>query len=359
MRIVLTHFGARGIASYCLNLYNYLKAQGHEVLLVSLSKWKKEKIASMVEAKSLMLFGLVPIVFKSDELAKKIEEFKPDLIHHHLPSSSIDIFFKNIGKIKIPKLITIHVPVNSRNYFMDKCWYYGFSLCKRNLREFDKMISVSRYVQSQIKDRVECPESKYSLIYAGVDENIFKPVERKKNAELNILFVGQIMPEKGISSLIKSVIEVRKKKAITLTVIGEGHLKSYLQRITKKHPYIKWTDFIKDQAEIAKYYANADLTALPSKWEDAFPMVLVESMACGTPVMATKKGGIPEIVVPGKTGYLIDSCSEKEIMNALMQIDKSGLELMREGCRKLIIEKYTLQLMGENHEKVYRDMISK
>lgn len=358
MRIVLVTSGIRGIGSYCLNLYNYLSQQGHEVLLVSESKWKKQRVENLYEARSFMLLGLAPIVYKPKELIKAIKTFRPDIIHYHWPCGTFDILFGRLKKLGVPILVTLHVAVASKKALFDKFWYYYFGMFKKHLHDVEGVNSISMFVQNQLRTRINLPETKHLLQYAGINEEVFKPVKRDEDDTIiRLLFVGQIMPEKGIDKLINAVKRVSRHRDIHLGIIGEGHLKKYLVRKTKGHKYIEWIGFLGEQRDIARYYANVDLTVLPTRWDEAFSLVPVESMACGTPVKATRKGGTPEIIIPGQTGYLLEDCNEEELFNSLLFLKKSDLIAMRPHCRKLIEERHTFKIMGSGHEEWYRKTI--
>jgi glycosyltransferase involved in cell wall biosynthesis len=363
MRIAIIHSGVRGIASYCFNLYSYLKKQGHEVLFISESKWVKEKIP-MYEAESFMLFGLIPLVYRPEKLIKKIYDFKPDIIHYHWPSGTMDILFNGIKKYPAPKIITLHTSVNSKKFFTDRLWALHFGIFKKNLKYINCINSVSGFIQERLKERIKIPEDKLKLIYTGIDHNLFKPIKRKKINEkddnINLVFVGQIMPEKGIDVLVKATIKaIKLGKNINLTIIGDGHLKFYLKELSKKYKQIKWAGFINNQNDIVNYYRNSDLSVLLSRWDEAFAMVLLESLACGTPVLATKKGGTPEIIIQNKTGFLIDNLNENKLINILMNLDKKEIKKMRPYCRKIIEQKFNLDSFGKNHEELYLEIIKK
>lgn len=357
MRIVLISSGVRGPASYCLNLYKVLTKNKHDVLLISEAKWKKENIP-IYQAKSVLLLGLVPFVYDQKELIKKIIEFKPDIIHHHWPTGTVDTFFWKIHRLGIPVVTTIHVSVNSFSFLFDKLFYLHFGMFKKKLLKMSSVISISKFIQNQIKSRVNIEDSRHEMIYAGVDTDVFRPEPKEETDFIEILFVGQIMPEKGIDLLVQAVDEIKGRK-IRLHIIGDGHLKPLLMEKTKKNKNIIWVGFLKNQKEIAKYYAKVDLTALPTRWDEAFSLVPVESISCGTPVLASDKGGNPEIVINGKTGFLIKDISAEGIKKVLLNIDKKKLKAMRKACREEALKKYSFEIWGKAHIKLYNKILKK
>lgn len=204
--------------------------------------------------------------------------------------------------------------------------------------------------------RTRLARRKSHLIYAGVDSELFSPIQKERDDKLNVLFVGQIMPEKGIDVLVDAVISANRRRPVHLKIVGEGHLKRQLQQKTNGLNCIEWAGFVKEQARIAEFYRKADLTVLPTRWDEGFSLVPIESMACGTPVLATCKGGNPEIVVDQKTGYLINGCNQKEIERMLLSIDKRDLEVYGNNARNLILKRHTIEIWGQAHEKMYEGL---
>ncbi len=359
MRIAILTSGNRGIGSYCMNLYNYLKKKGHKLLFVSEVPWIKTPIPDLYQAKSVMVLGLAPLVYKPGGIIKAVEDFKPDIIHYHWPSGTMDFLFRKVRRFDVPILVTLHVAVGSHKALFDKMWYMHFWAFKHHLKKVESVNSISVFVQNQVKRLIKLPKSKHELIYAGVNSETFSPKHRKesRSKKIRLLFVGQVMPEKGIDVLARAVRRVAKKKDVVLNVIGDGHLLEKLKQETKGDKSINWVGFLRDQKAISEYYANADLTVLPTRWDEAFSLVPVESLASGTPVCATNKGGTPELIFPKKTGFLLKACDEDEIVNILMKTDKKELESMRKHCRDLVLKRHTLEKMGDGHLELYERMI--
>ena len=342
MRIVLLTAGVRGIGTYCMNLYNELTSHNHEVLLISERKWEKAPIDSLYQAKSFMLFGMAPVVYKPGEIVRAIQHFKPDLIHYHWPCGTMDFFFRWIEALGIPVLVTIHVSLASRKNILDRLWYTLFSISKKWISRVDMVNCISGFIKSQLDERLPLPDDRVSQVYAGVDEHVFTPCPKLDGKAINILFIGQIMPEKGIDVLVKAVLNVEQERDIKLTIVGHGPLEKQLHHISRNHRSIRWVGFLKDQKEIADYYGRSDVTVMPTRWDEAFSLVPLESLACGTPVIATAKGGTPEIISHGKTGYLLEDCDIDELTDLLLRLDRESLHSMGGACRTVVLERHTM-----------------
>ena len=166
------------------------------------------------------------------------------------------------------------------------------------------------------------------------------------------------MPEKGIDVLVKSVIKAGVDRDLRLTIIGHGPLEKQLRHVSRSHPNIRWVGFLKDQKQISEFYGQSDVTVMPTRWDEAFSLVPLESLACGTPMIATAKGGTPEIIRNGETGYLLSDCDVHELTNLLLSLDIEKLRSMREACRALVLERHTIEMMGKNHIALYTELLA-
>lgn len=179
----------------------------------------------------------------------------------------------------------------------------------------DRFLAVTEKAkQSLIKEGVK-PE-KISVVNMGIDIKKFKPEKiKKESADINILCVARLVPEKGITDLLEAFLEIRKKNPkIKLTYVGSGPLKKDL--IGFKNIYVKSVPYQK----INKEYQKADIFCLPSRetktWAEQYGMCLIEAMASGLPIVTTTSGAIPEV------------CGEAALISHHSNVDelKSNLE---------------------------------
>jgi len=95
----------------------------------------------------------------------------------------------------------------------------------------------------------------------------------------------------------------------------------------------------------------------PHPLDEAFSLVPVESLACGTPVAASNKGGTPEIVKPGKTGYLLEHGTVKEIQDLILSLDKKELHKMGQTGREVVLRNHSIHSWGKQHEVIYHELL--
>jgi D-inositol-3-phosphate glycosyltransferase len=158
---------------------------------------------------------------------------------------------------------------------------------------------------------------KITIIPCGVNLSLFKPTNGKRalrclspKSTRRILFVGRIEPLKGIEKLLMAVSYLKKRRKLKLLIIGDDDTSNpeirKLQDLTEQLGIKKTVSFLgpRPQDELPHYYNIADLCVVPSQYE-SFGLVILEAMACGTPVLATPVGIANDIIQPKTNGYLL------------------------------------------------------
>ncbi|MDH7594238.1 MAG: glycosyltransferase family 4 protein [Methanomicrobiales archaeon] len=193
----------------------------------------------------------------------------------------------------------------------------------------------------------------------------------KRKFELNnkfvILFVGRVAPAKGLNYLIKAINEIKHLPIVTLIVgplrymFGEKEeFSSYtrnLFRLVEKYDLQKkiiFTDAVL-RKDLPKYYSCADVFVLPSIYE-AIPMVCVEAMAAGKPVIGSKIGGIQEIIRDGENGFLFETKNYKDLAEKLINImeDENQRKGMCIKSRKIAKNEFSWEVIGSKIFEVYK-----
>ncbi|MCB0340031.1 MAG: glycosyltransferase family 4 protein, partial [Bdellovibrionales bacterium] len=168
-------------------------------------------------------------------------------------------------------------------------------------------------------------EEKLSVIYNGVDQDIFSPGDPGQRDYKNLVFAGALVPDKGIDLLIESFISLKGKyRDLTLDVFGTAGLwgrKSFFdeKEIERNVPGIKFHGAV-PQKEVASAYAKAAITVVPSIWFDPFPLSSIEAQVTGCPVVTFDVGGLAEGVVHGQTGIVIPEVSRESLTLTLDEL---------------------------------------
>jgi len=194
---------------------------------------------------------------------------------------------------------------------------------------------------------------KIKVVHCAIDPNNYKVENFKK--EFSILAVGRFDEIKGFKYLIDAIAELHKNNIkIKCNIIGSGDLKEMLIGQTKKHKLEKYIIFhgAKQQHEVRDMMLKSEMFVLPSiKTEkgnmDGIPVVLMESMALGTPVISTRVSGIPELIEDKKNGYLVDEKNTvqlTEAINTLMNLDETSKKNIISNARKTIEKDFNIDI---------------
>ncbi|MEH7075502.1 glycosyltransferase family 4 protein [Neobacillus drentensis] len=208
----------------------------------------------------------------------------------------------------------------------------------------DKVIVNSHFLKNYLVEQTGCEAAKVVVNHLGVNTDQFvskwstnrlnrnEQVKTQLNIEGKkiILFVGRLRKIKGVHKILQAMPAIIQAVPDTLLVIagsayyGSDRKTNYvndLYRLAKKFSnHVSFLSFI-PHSEIHVWFEAADLVLVPSTGNEAFGLVNVEAMACGVPVIATNIGGMPEVIVHGKTGYLINTQNiEKELAQYVIEL---------------------------------------
>lgn len=215
---------------------------------------------------------------------------------------------------------------------------------RRAVRESSAIVAASEIEAEELRDLYGAGVASLSIIPCGVDLEVFHPVRQvdardatgRDHCEQLILFVGRIEQIKGIDVLLKALAlmfqrspELRSETC--LLVVGgaldddddapEVEKIEELRRLVRENAMEQNVDFVgsRDQKSLALYYAAADFCAVPSLTE-SFGLVALESMACGTPVVATCVGGLQTVVEHGESGLLVPAGDHGALAEAMTRV---------------------------------------
>jgi glycosyltransferase involved in cell wall biosynthesis len=224
------------------------------------------------------------------------------------------------------------------------------------LQNASKVVALTKNMQNKI---IRLYGIQSSIIPNGFDiqdSRLVKITPEKKIGNQNVLFVGRLIPVKGIEYLIIAMKDViAKKPATKLILIGEGIDKQNLLTLSRHVGIEKNVQFVGQVShdEVFNYMNQADILVLPSLSE-GFPMVILESMACGLPIIASRVGGIPDILTNEINGYLVEAKDSENLANKiilLLQDDSLRKEISDNNKNE--VKKYSWENICIELEKIY------
>lgn len=264
-----------------------------------------------------------------------------DIVHCHVGLRAL--FFQDF--LKTPTLHTFHNPVYSRA----KKLPIGLEML--NIHRKNSNVC---FISGAAKNLCPVKTKNSWVVYDGIDLAPFKFSPQPKDY---FLWVGRMDPYKGI----ENVIEIAEQKKLKLYLAGKIDEKrqEYFEEKIKPHfsSKIKYLGEL-SQKELAKVYGDAIGLLYPIEWEEPFGLVMIESMASGTPVIAFNKGSVQELVKNGKNGFAVpflDKDKKKNLKGFSEAIDKIS-QVKRTSCRKWA-EKFSKEKMVENYEKIYYKLL--
>lgn len=186
------------------------------------------------------------------------------------------------------------------------------------------------------------------------DFNINRELSKRSNL---IGYIGRLSPEKGSMNFAESV-KILKKENLKFVFIGDGKLRTSIEQYIIEndlHSHLEYLGWVPHN-NLPSYLNNLKLLVIPS-YTEGLPNIMLEAMACGTPVLATPVGAIPEVIKDGKTGFIMENnspeCISKNIFRAL---EHPQLENIVQNAKEFIIENYTYEAALERYTNIFSDI---
>ena len=255
-----------------------------------------------------------------DEFGRR-EQMEYDLIHSHYWLSGL-VGLRLQAVWGVPHVVMFHTLGAVKNKMGAVKDEPGLRIeAEREvIRGCHGIIAATERERNELVEHYQARPEIISVVPCGVNLDLFQ-VGDKASARRQIgldekdkviLYVGRIDPLKGLDRLIRTVGYLKEKRNLKLVLVGGddqplAEMKR-LQRTARELGLEKMITFVGrvDQLKLPAYYNAADVFALPS-YHESFGLVTLESLACGTPVVATNVGGLSEFIRPGRTGYLIEN----------------------------------------------------
>ena len=324
--LLVNHFPLEGSGSgiYTKNIAKRLVDRGHEVEAIVVDKYKNSGKGFPV--KTIINYDFPCFTthphsnnqfyhLTNDEMDeylnsfikaidKEVNTFKPDLIH----CQHIWVAPFAASKTSIPYVITAH-GTDIKGFKKDKRYHH---IANKAVENAEKIITISKYIHESVQKHFTVPDEKLELILNGFDESIFQPKDLDKKTVVNnyidknlsdleevkvINFTGKLTDFKGVDLLLKAA-EIYEKEFdnIVTLIVGDGELRDELREL-KNELNLNSVNFLGNlpQETVANLYSVADITIVPSRVEP-FGLVAIESLACGTPVIASRAGGLKDFI---------------------------------------------------------------
>jgi glycosyltransferase involved in cell wall biosynthesis len=317
------------------------------------------------------LFG-VPYPIVSFKAYKKFMQLigKCDLVHAHghvyMGSYLAGMVAK---KLKKPFIVTQHNTFIDYKSLLNVVEQLNDQIIGKSvLKHADKITTVSKETLKYVL-KLGADQTKTQVIYNGVDTDFFRPVDKAKSRKKLglpknrkiILSVRRLVYKNGLDTLIESAPLVAKNHPDALFVVaGKGPSRKLIEDRIKElriQNNVKLAGFVPDE-QLPVYYDAADIFMLPSASGEGLPLVLLEAMACGLPVIATAVGGTPEIIEHMKNGVLVPPINPQAIAEALSKLLSEGLgPALGVEARRTVEDRFTWEKNVSQLQDIYKKFV--
>lgn len=387
-----------GSEKYFLALSYALKKQRHKVAVFSaagkqnLKSEYNQYFADEVDFGNFHFENIIKIFWNFDaarKLEKLIFDFKPDIAHihnvyHHLSPAVIYVLKKH----KIPIVMTLHdYKIICPNYqlfcqgkFCRRCvkgkyYHCFFKKCFKNSRaksfvamceaylhnsilktyqKVDLFIAPSRFMRDMLVQG-GFDEKKITVLHNFVETRSASSFSHSRNqaSKQYILYFGRLSSEKGVDVLLKALPQT--KTTWFLKIAGAGPEEKNLKELTKKLNLENQVEFLGVQhgKALEEIIAKAAAIIIPSLWPENMPLVLLEALARGKVVIASRVGGVPEIIKDGENGFLFQTGSVKELAQKINFFSKNSKKIGQNA------QKSVKNLNLKNHLEIIEKLYSK
>jgi D-inositol-3-phosphate glycosyltransferase len=401
----LAHLGGRdsgGMNVYVRELARELGRRGHEVDVFT--RWREKddpRVQSLGPGARVVHIPSGPMGYwpkmdvydHLDEFTTRLVEHTNaegrayDLVHSHYWLSA-EVARALAPRWQLPRIQMFHTLGLVKREVMDEDVDgesdVRITIERRAVRESGAIVAASDIELGELRELYDADRAKVHVIPCGVDPAMFRPMRqadarealRRDPCEQLILFVGRIEQIKGIDVLLRALglLFFRRpelRTQVCLLVVGgaldpsddasESDKIHELRRLVHQHRMEANVSFVGslDQPTLALYYAAADVCAVPSLTE-SFGLVALEAMACGTPVVGTRVGGLQTLIVDGESGLLVPAGDYQALAEAIAQVlsDPRLRMHLAHGARERA-EHYSWRMVADRIEELYTSILTK
>lgn len=348
--MVIPALGPGGAERIAISIAEEIDATKVEMLVVVLYPYVETIYAREAEEKGLRIIYLnkkrgidLSIIFK---LKKIIKQYNPDVIHTHLYVVAYVLLAspRNIVKYHTVHNVAEKEATGIRRVIMKIAYTIG---------NFTP-VGISPYCVTTIKKIYHLKN--FPCICNGIDTNYYKPCKIEHNG-IRFINVGRLQSQKNQSLLIKAFAQIHKMFPNTsLEIIGEGELRPELEDMVDRLNIHNSVVMQGISSEILKKLNESDIYVSTSDFE-GLPVSVLEAMACGLPVVATKAGGIIDIVRQGYNGFLVEVGDMEGLVEAMTKLvlDTELRSKLGNNSRTLSLE-YDIKSCAQKYQSLYLEI---
>lgn len=351
---------AGGAERYAVELTRRLMKKGHEIDLYA--RYVDERLIDgirHVRVPDRCTFSSAGNSLSfARETARLLEGKKYDVIHSHERGYLQDVLTLHTFSYRSALRKYSLLRRMDMTYLSYRSWIYLW-IEKRQMTT-SRLVAVSDLIREEVRENYNRAEGVH-VIPPGVDPDQFRPAwiaEHREplrvemgigHDEMVVLFVGSEFRRKGLDLLIPAI-----GPGMRLVVVGQGERLEHYGKMAAKHGIgdrIHFTGLV--QSDVRRFYAIADIVALPSL-SDAFGMSVLEGMACGIPVVTSPCAGVSSLIYPGKNGFV--AADSVELASALTRLQDPSLRRFLGAAARKTAEDHSWDRVADTYESLFYDM---
>ena len=357
-------FGGSGIVATEVGLE--LARRGHRVHFICaelpfrLDRFVENVFFHEVEARDYPLFDQSPYALALTSKMVEVSNWeKLDLLHVHyaIPHAASAYLARQILGASAPKLVTtlhgtdITVVGNDRSFL---------PITRFAIAQFDAVTVPSQFLKRATYENLQLPETMpIDVIPNFVDTELYTPATERNGELPRIVHNSNFRPLKRVDDVIRVFARVRQHVACELVLIGDGPERSRVEAMVHELGLSRDVTFLGKQLGFVDVLKTARVFLLPSGSE-SFGLAALEALACGVPVVASRIGGVPEVISDGKTGFLLpmgDVEAMAQAVRRLLEDDRLQLT-MAEAARADAVARFPRAPMVTRYEELYRRLLA-
>lgn len=292
----------------------------------------------------------------ADRIPHVLAEFRPDAVLVSPTSKYMQPVFRALRKAGAPFAIYCHFL--RLKHTRRAAWNRYLARRRYGYENAKLVVAVSEYLTGELA-KMGVPKEKLRVVNPGIDAAWFcqdEELRARTRRELGVesktvlLTVGRVIEGKGHERVIRALPDLaRAHPELVYLIVGGGPIEEKLKALCQELGVSERVLFAGPHADPRPFYAASDVFVFmsdnPGKWLDTFGLTLVEAGAFGLPVVAASKGGPPEIVKHGETGFLVDPANAQELTAALLRLldEKPLRERMGAKAREWVLSRFTLR----------------
>ncbi|WP_256833469.1 glycosyltransferase [Parageobacillus thermoglucosidasius] len=334
---------AKSFGIFVKNQVEALRGRGLHVDVIAVTNPRTDKVNVLTKYILWLLRTLIHCVTKGRNY---------DVVHAHyvFPTGMLGLWYKKWWKAKL--VVTAHggdIDRMANKSGRIRKWTATI------LREADHVIAVGHKLAEQIRNEFDVPEENVSVINMGVNRRIFQPLDKEEarkrcgigEHEIPILFVGNIIRQKGLIELVEAFSKLKKEyHSVSLYLIGAKKDNAFYNELTHRMEGINDVHILDamQQKDVAVWMAAAEMFVLPSHLE-GFGLVALEAMSCHTPVVGSRVGGLAYLLGDG-AGVLVEPGNPDSLFEGMKKLlDDADL-------RKQLVQKGEERAQENDQERI-------